>query len=49
MLVNFFLTFLKGFIIDINISTYIGLVKVITALKNIILSIVFRGEVLAEV
>ena len=41
--------FLKDFIIDINIGAYTGSVEVVAALKDIILGIVFRRGVLAEV
>ena len=48
IIITLFSHFLKDFIADINIGTYTGLVK-LAALKDIILGVVFRGGVLAEV
>ena len=41
--------FLEDFTTDIDIGAYVGSVEAVAALKDVILGIVFRGRVLAEV
>ena len=41
--------FLEDFVVDIDIGAYAGSVEVVAALKDVILGVVFRRGVLAEV